>query len=147
MINRVTLVGRLTQDVEVKHTESGIAVANFTVAVERHFKNAEGEKQADFVTCKMWRKSAENFANFTCKGSLVGILGEVRTHTYEKDGQKVYRTDIEADTFALLEPKAVTEARRAGTLKSGSGGGSDNVFAAAGANGEKIDITDDDLPF
>lgn len=147
MINRVTLVGRLARDVEVKHTEAGVAVARFTVAVDRHFKNAEGERETDFIDCTMWQKHAENFANFTCKGSLVGILGEVRTRVYEKDGQKVYRTDINADTFALLEPKSVTEARRAGTLKVGAGGGSDNVFAAAGANGEKIDITDDDLPF
>ena len=74
MINRAVLVGRLTRDPELRYTSSGAAVVSFTVAVNRQFTNSQGEREADFINCVMWRKAAENFANFTRKGSLVGCL-------------------------------------------------------------------------
>jgi single-strand DNA-binding protein len=112
LINRVVLVGRLTRDVDLRYTQSGTAVGSFTVAVTRNFKNAQGERDSDFVSCVMWRKAAENFANFTRKGSLVGIDGRIQTRNYENaQGQRVYVTEVVADDFALLEPKSVTDAR------------------------------------
>ncbi len=74
MINRVVLVGRLTRDPELRYTANGAAVASFTVAVNRQFTNSQGEREADFINCVIWRKAAENFANFTNKGSLVGLM-------------------------------------------------------------------------
>ena len=77
MINRVVLVGRLTRDPDLRYTNSGTSVASFTVAVDRNFTNQQGNREADFINCVVWGKSAENFANFTHKGSLVGIEGRI----------------------------------------------------------------------
>lgn len=127
MINRVVLVGRLTRDVDLKYTQSGTAVGRFTVAVTRNFKNSQGERDSDFINCVMWRKSAENFANFTRKGSLVGIDGRIQTHSYEnQQGQRVWVTEVQADDFALLEPKSVTEARPHDTGDNNQGQGNPN---------------------
>ena len=83
MINNVVLTGRLTKDVDLRYTSSGTAVGSFSIAVDRQFKNQQGEKETDFINCVIWRKSAENFANFTRKGSLVGIQGRIQTRNYE----------------------------------------------------------------
>lgn len=107
MINRTVLVGRLTRDVELRYTANGNAVASFTVAVNRTFTNSQGEREADFINVVMWRKAAENFANFTHKGSLVGIDGRIQTRTYENDqGNRVFVTEVVAENFSLLEPKS-----------------------------------------
>ena len=112
MINNVVLVGRLTKAVELRYTGNGVAYANFTVAVDRTFKSENGEREADFINCVMWRKAAENFANFTRKGSLVGIEGRIQTRNYEnQQGQKVYITEVLAENFSLLESRNVTEQR------------------------------------
>lgn len=107
MLNRVVLTGRLTRDPELRYTGSGIAVCSFTVAVDRQFRNQQGDRDADFISCVIWRKSAENFANFTHKGSLVGIDGRLSTRNYENNqGQRVYVTEVTVDNFALLEPRS-----------------------------------------
>lgn len=104
MINRAVLAGRLTRDPEVRYTQSGTAVATFILAVDRQFTNQQGQREADFINCVIWRKSAENFANFTHKGSLVGIEGRIQTRNYDnKQGQKVYVTEVVVENFALLE--------------------------------------------
>lgn len=106
MINHATLVGRLTRDVDLKHTNNGTAVASFTVAVDRNFKNAQGERETDFINCVMWRKAAESFAEYTHKGSLVGVEGQIQTRTYDnKQGQTVYVTELVVDQFSFLDPK------------------------------------------
>ena len=102
MINSVVLVGRLTRDPELRYTPSGAAVASFTVAIDRRFTNQQGQREADFINCVMWRKAAENFANFTHKGSLVGIEGRIQTRSYEnQQGQRVYVTEVLAENFSL----------------------------------------------
>ena len=112
MINRVVLVGRLTRDPELRYTANGAAVASFTVAVNRQFTNSNGERDADFIGCTIWRKAAENFANFTKKGSLVGIDGRILTSSYDnQQGQRVYRTDVVVENFSLLESRAESERR------------------------------------
>ncbi|MBM7617645.1 single-strand DNA-binding protein [Weissella uvarum] len=128
MINRVVLVGRLTRDVELRYTTSGTAVGSFTLAVNRQFTNASGEREADFINCVIWRKSAENFANFTSKGSLVAVEGRIQTRNYEnQQGQRVYVTEVVVDNFSLLESRAESEQRRNSTdTNNGSFGGQNN---------------------
>lgn len=174
MINRTVLVGRLTRDPELRYTSSGAAVVSFTVAVNRQFTNSQGEREADFINCVMWRKAAENFANFTRKGSLVGIDGRIQTRSYEnQQGQRVYVTEVVAENFSLLESRSSTERRQgndsgfgnsqsAPSQQPSSGnpfdGGQSNNSGAQQPNssnpndpfadgGQSIDISDDDLPF
>lgn len=141
MLNNVTLTGRLSRDPELKYTQSGTAVAQFTLAVNRRFTNQQGQREADFINCVMWRKAAENFANFTHKGSLVGIEGRIQTRNYEnQEGQRVYVTEVIAENFSLLEPKSQSQQEANRT--------NDGTFDQyAGFSGEQIDIQDSDLPF
>lgn len=113
MINRVVLVGRLTKNPDLRYIQSGSAVASFTVAVERPFTNQNGDRDADFINCVMWRKAAENFANFTHKGSMVAVEGRLQTRSYEnQQGVRVYVTEVVVDNFSLLETKAQSEQYR-----------------------------------
>lgn len=166
MINRAILTGRLTKDAELKVTQSGLSVATFTLAVNRHSK-AKGD--ADFINCVIWRKAAENFCNFTSKGSLVGIDGRIQTRSYEnKSGQKVYVTEIVVDSFSLLESKKDRLANNNSGIdnnyesNSNNNGFSNNTTGTNYTNsssnesqasdpfagsGDTIDISDDDLPF
>jgi len=119
-MNVANLIGRLTKDIELKYTQSGTAVASFTLAVNRNFKNDAGQYEADFIQCQIWRKGAENLANFTRKGSQIGIEGRIQTRNYDnQQGQKVYVTEIVVNNFHLLEPRNVTEQRPTG---QGNGG-------------------------
>lgn len=142
MLNRVTLTGRLTKNVDLRYTQGGTAVGSFNLAVDRNFKNQQGQREADFVNCVIWRKSAENFSNFVHKGSLVGIDGRLQTRNYEnQQGQRVYVTEVVVENFALLENRNNTN----------NGNQSDNApFAGQSdpfAGSDSIDISDDDMPF
>lgn len=104
MINNVTLVGRMTRDAELRYTPQNQAVATFSLAVNRNFKNQNGEYEADFINCVIWRQQAENLANWAKKGTLIGIIGRIQTRNYEnQQGQRVYVTEVVADSFQLLE--------------------------------------------
>lgn len=106
MINNVTLVGRMTRDAELRYTPNNVAVATFNLAVNRNFKNEAGEREADFINCVIWRQQAENLANWTKKGQLVGITGRIQTRNYEnQQGQRVYVTEVVGDSFKLLEKR------------------------------------------
>ena len=106
MLNRGVLTGRLTKDPELRYTGNGTAVTTFNLAVDRQFRNQDGNRDVDFIQCVIWRKSAENFANFTHKGSLVGIDGRISTRNYENNqGQRVYVTEVTVENFALLESR------------------------------------------
>ncbi|WP_066310641.1 single-stranded DNA-binding protein [Bacillus sp. FJAT-29814] len=170
MINRVVLVGRLTKDPDLKYTPNGIAVATFTLAVNRTFSNPQGEREADFLNIVVWRKAAENVANFLKKGSLAGVDGRIQVRTYEQDGKRQYFTEIVADSVQFLEPRNASNAGGGGRSNdyygappmepqgNPYGGGNqnqrqnsnqgytkvnDDPFAGSG----QIDISDDDLPF
>lgn len=107
MINRATFTGRLTKNVTLRQTPSGVSVGNFTVAVDRPFTDKNGNRGADFIRCVIWRKAAENFANFTHKGSLVGIDGRIQTGSYQnQQGETVYTTAVVVENFSLLEPRS-----------------------------------------
>ena len=106
MINNVTLVGRLANDVDLRYTSSGIAVGQFRLAVNRNFTNQSGEREADFVGCAIWRKAAESLANYARKGTL-GITGRIQTRNYDdnQQGQRVYVTEVIVENFQLLESR------------------------------------------
>ena len=141
MINNVVLVGRLTKDAELRYTGNNTAVATFTLAVNRNFKNQNGEREADFINCVMWRQQAENIANWTQKGMLVGITGRIQTRNYEnQQGQRVYVTEVVGETFQVMESR-----------KDQQGGQSQGGYQSGGQSsyggGYPTDISDDDLPF
>jgi len=165
MINRVVLVGRLTKDPELRYTPSGIAMARFTLAVNRTFSNQQGEREADFINCVVWRKQAENTANFLKKGSLAGVEGRIQTGSYEgQDGKRVYTTDVVCDSVQFLEPRGSSGGGQSG--QSFGGGQQNNPYPTYqqnqptnqqnytrvdddpfGSSSGPIEVSDDDLPF
>jgi len=104
MLNKVILMGRLTKDVEVRQTGSGTAVANFTLAVNKSFKR-EGGPDADFISCIVWAKTAETMEKYTSKGRQIVVEGRIETSNYEKDGQRIYKTDVVVDRFHFADSK------------------------------------------
>lgn len=105
MINNVVLVGRLTKDVELRKTQSGLSVASFTVACDRRLsqeKKNNGAQSADFINCVAWRGSADFLSSYAHKGDTVGVEGRIQTRTYDRDGQKVYVTEIVANSVSIL---------------------------------------------
>ncbi|MEN2264930.1 single-stranded DNA-binding protein [Enterococcus lactis] len=145
MINNVVLVGRLTKDPDLRYTASGVAVAQFTLAVNRNFTNANNEREADFIQCVIWRKPADTLSNYARKGTLIGLTGRIQTRNYEnQQGQRVYVTEVVADNFQLLESKEVNEQRKSGSPAPANFDQSGN---ADPFNGGNINISDDDLPF
>ncbi|MCQ2010704.1 MAG: single-stranded DNA-binding protein [Sporolactobacillus sp.] len=174
MINRVVLVGRLTKNPELRYTPNGVAVTSFTIAVNRPFSNQQGEREADFIPVVVWRRQAENAANFLQKGSLAGVDGRIQTRSYENnEGRRVYVTEVVADSVQFLEPKSTRHADGGNYAPSGASaasssqqrGGyapspSSNQNNSSGQNqgapsfedpfagdSKPIDISDDDLPF
>lgn len=143
MINNVVLVGRLTKDVDLRYTASGVAVGQFTLAVNRNFTNQAGQREADFINCVIWRKSAETLANYAKKGTLIGITGRIQTRRYEnQQGNTVFVTEVVAENFQLLESKQTAEQRQ-----QHAGATFDQTQNADPFDGSSIDISDDDLPF
>ena len=110
-MNKVFLIGRLTRDPELRYTGNNTPVASFSLAVNRNFTNQQGEREADFFNITVWRKQAENVKKYCTKGSLVAVEGRIQTGSYEKDGQRVYTTDVVADSVQFLESKAQSENR------------------------------------
>ncbi|MGM0877078.1 MAG: single-stranded DNA-binding protein [Bacillota bacterium] len=171
MLNRVVLVGRLTKDPELRYTPSGVAVATFTLAVNRSFTNQQGDREADFLNCVIWRKQAENVANFLKKGSLAGVDGRLQSRSYEdQSGKRVYVTEVVAESVQFLEPKGASGGgnNNYNNNNNNFGGnpgnsGNQNPFGSDqnqrnqgrtsfdddpfANDGKPIDISDDDLPF
>lgn len=170
MINSVVLVGRLTKDPELKYTQGGVAVTRFTLACNRPFKT-NGEQEADFINCVAWRKTAENTANFLKKGSLAGITGRIQTSNFEgKDGNRVFMTEVVADSVQFLEPKNSNSGNASSNQSNGGQRSnhtntsnyqqntqnrqettSNQTYGQAGdpfsTQGGPIEVSDDDLPF
>lgn len=113
MINRVVLVGRLTRDVEVRKTQSNLSVASFTVACDNRRRAQDGTVQnnADFISCVAWRQTADFLGQYARKGALVGVEGRLQSRSYDRDGQKVYVTEVVCDNVQLLESRSQSEAR------------------------------------
>lgn len=122
-MNHVALIGRLTKEPELKYTTSGAVVASGTIAVNRDFTNANGERESDFINFVIWRKAAENFVNMTAKGSQVGLEGSWQTRSYEnQQGQRVYVSELVVSNFTLVETKEQTEQRKGQSAQQGNGG-------------------------
>lgn len=127
MINNVTLVGRLTKDPELRYTPNGVAVCRFTLAVNRTFNNSNGERDADFIQVVLWRKAAENAANFLKKGSLAGVTGRLQTGSYEgQDNKRVYTTEVIGDSIQFLEPRGDNSSANGNNRTSNQNQGSGN---------------------
>ncbi|ADO59857.1 single-stranded DNA-binding protein [Paenibacillus polymyxa] len=157
MLNRVILIGRLTKDPELRYTPSGVAVTQFTLAVDRPFTSQGGEREADFLPIVTWRQLAETVANYTHKGNLVAIEGRIQVRNYDNnEGKRVYVTEIVADNVRFLEGKRNSEGGNSAQGASNSSYSNNNNSSSSRQNqtpdpfsddGKPIDISDDDLPF
>ena len=158
-MNKAILIGRLTKDPELRTTPTGRNVCQFAIAVNRTFTNASGEREADFINCVVWDKQAENLSKYQKKGNQIAVEGRIQTRNYDdKDGKKVYVTEILATNISFLDSK-------------GTGNGSNNFYGMPEppmvgedvmaqkqetvstlqdpfeAFGDSIEISDNDLPF
>lgn len=158
-MNNVSLIGRLTADPELKHTQSGIATARFSIAVDRQFVKQGEERQADFINIIAWRQTAEFICKYFGKGQRIAINGQIRTGSYtDKDGNKRYTFEVQADNVEFCESKG-------NSSNSGNQGGYQNSYQnsyqqpqrqestpsnaySSGNTGDFVDMpNDEDLPF
>ena len=144
-MNKVQLVGRLTRDPELRTTGNGVSVCSFTVAVNRRFRNAQGEYEADFINCVAWRQSAELLAKYFSKGRMVGVVGSIQTRNYEKDGQRVYVTEVSVEEIHFVESRNAS-ADSPSNVAQGSAPSNDNSFDID-SSFMAMPSADDDLPF
>ena len=135
MINRIVLVGRTTKETELKYTSNNLPFVNFTIAVNRTYVDANGERGTDFIQCQVWRKPAENMAKFVSKGALIGIEGKLETGSYDNsDGVRIYTTTVKCDSVQFLEPKSSQQEPKP-------------EYQSKSEVVPTLDITEDDLPF
>ncbi|NIK12853.1 single-stranded DNA-binding protein [Alkalibacillus almallahensis] len=151
MLNRSVLVGRLTKDPELRYTNNGVAVANFTIAVNRPFKNQDGEQEADFINCVIWRKPAENLASYMSKGSMVGVDGRIQTRSYDnQEGKRIFITEVVAESVQFLETKQSNQNQGNNNPqqpKQSTQSQNESSKQSLEEAGEPVDLQDDDLPF
>lgn len=135
MLNRVVLIGRLTKDPELRYTPNGVAVTTFTLAVDRNYKNAQGEKETDFIPCVVFRQLAELCANYLAKGKLAAVDGRIQVRTYDaQDGQKRWVTEVLGENVRFLSPK------------DNSNPGSSSTQSDFDSFAHEVSL-DDDIPF
>lgn len=159
-MNVAVLIGRLTKDVDLRTTPNGTTVGTFTLAVDRTTKDQNGNRQADFIPCVVWNskysKMAENLAMYSHKGSLIGVQGRIQTRNYDnKDGQRVYVTEVHVDNFSLLESRNSAQSEYTGQQggyiqQQGNQPRVDYQAPQAanfGSQGQSVDVSSDDLPF
>lgn len=141
-MNRVQLIGRLTKDPELRYTDKNIAICSFTIAINRI------NEESDFIPIKVFNKLAENSFKYLKKGSQVGIVGSIKTSNYEKDGKKIYKTEITANSVEFLSNNTNTQSKEKqaeNELKNSvKNEMSDEVFADFG---NSIEISDDMIAF
>ena len=156
-INSVTLVGRLTKDIELRKTSSNTSVCNFTVAVDRRFQSQQqGGQSADFISCIAWRQSADFLAQYANKGTIVGVEGRIQTRSYDGQNGKVYVTEVVADSVQIISSR---NGANAGTTGSYTAPNTTNQTFTPSvepsyesmdddfSNTPSLDISSDDLPF
>ena len=135
MLNKAILVGNLTKDPELRYTPAnGVAVTTFTVAVNRPFTNQQGEREADFIPVVVWRKQAENCANYLNKGSMAAVEGRIQVRSYEdREGQRRWVTEVVADNVQFLSRKGDQSPEDKGSF--------------GGLKGDEVSIAEEDVPF
>lgn len=147
MLNRVVLVGRLTKDPEFRTTPSGVEVATFTLAVNRTYTNAQGEREADFINVVVFRKQAKNVNDYLSKGSLTGVDGRVQSRNYENnEGRRVFVTEVVADSVQFLDSKGNNQQNKQSQKQQEQTTETKSKNPFENATGP-IEITDEDLPF
>lgn len=155
-MNNANLVGRLTRPVDLRYTQTGIAYGSFTLAVTRKYKNKDGEREADFINCVIWKKGAELLANYTQKGSLIGVSGPIQTRSYDnQQGQRVYVTEVLVENFDFLESRKndADGFSNAGNINTQNFNKNQNLGGNFANNdpftgsGDVIDVLDSELPF
>lgn len=161
-MNKALLIGRLTRDPELRSTSTGRNVCQFSIAVNRNFTNANGEREADFINCVVWDKQAENLVKYQKKGNQIAVDGRIQTRNYEdKDGKRVYVTEILANNISFLDSKgtntssndfnSLPEPPREDSVTSSSNMSSMETVSVDKdpfeAFGDSIEISDNDLPF
>ena len=144
-MNKIMLIGRLVKDPDLRYTQGGTAVANFTLAVNRRFANQSGEREADFINCQAWQKTAEFIAQWFGKGQQMALEGRLQVRSYDgNDGQKRWVTEVVAEQIEFVGSK-------------GNGSNSNNASGNSGAGGygaepelgwgQDVPFDDNDLPF
>ncbi len=161
-MNKALLIGRLTKDPELRATSTGRKVCQFSIAVNRNFTNANGEREADFINCVVWDKQAENLVKYQKKGNQIAVDGRIQTRNYEdKDGKRVYVTEILANNISFLDSKgtntssndfnSLPEPPREDSISSSSNMNNMETVSVDKdpfeAFGDSIEISDNDLPF
>ena len=160
-MNKALLIGRLTRDPELRSTSTGRNVCQFSIAVNRNFTNANGEREADFINCVVWDKQAENLVKYQKKGNQIAVDGRIQTRNYEdKDGKRVYVTEILANNISFLDSKgtntssndfnSLPEPPREDSVSSSNMNNMETVSVDKDpfeAFGDSIEISDNDLPF
>ena len=161
-MNKALLIGRLTRDPELRSTSTGRNVCQFSIAVNRNFTNANGEREADFINCVVWDKQAENLVKYQKRGNQIAVDGRIQTRNYEdKDGKRVYVTEILANNISFLDSKGTnTSSNDFNSLPEPPR--EDSVSPSSNMNnmetvsvdkdpfeafGDSIEISDNDLPF
>ena len=144
-MNKIMLIGRLTKDPELRYTQGGTAVANFTLAVNRRFTNQNGEREADFINCVAWNKSAEFVANYFKKGQQMALEGRLMVSSYDgNDGQRHWKTEVVAEQIEFVGSKGNgSNSNNASGNSGGSGYGSEPELGL----GQEVVFDDNDLPF
>ena len=144
-MNKIMLIGRLTKDPELRYTQSGTAVASFTLAVDRRFPNQNGEREADFINCVAWNKSAEFVANYFHKGKQMALEGRLQVRSYEgDDGQRRWVTEVVVEQMEFVGSK--NDKGNSGNGNSGGGTHSGGSSSYEGL-GQEVMFDDNDLPF
>ena len=157
-MNKAILIGRLTRDPELRTTPTGRNVCQFSIAVNRNFTNANGEREADFINCVVWDKQAENLAKYQHKGNQIAVEGRIQTRNYDdKDGKKVYVTEILASNISFLDSKGTGATGNTSfnnlpepPMVDTSSNNMETVSVEKDpfeAFGDSIEISDNDLPF
>ena len=161
-MNKALLIGRLTRDPELRSTSTGRSVCQFSIAVNRNFTNANGEREADFINCVVWDKQAENLVKYQKRGNQIAVDGRIQTRNYEdKDGKRVYVTEILANSISFLDSKgtntssndfnSLPEPPREDSVSSSSNMNNMETVSVDKdpfeAFGDSIEISDNDLPF
>lgn len=157
-MNKAILIGRLTKDPELRTTPTGRNVCQFSVAVSRNFTNANGEREADFINCVVWDKQAENLVKYQKKGNQIAVEGRIQTKNYDdKDGKKVYVTEILASNISFLDSKGTGATGNTSfnnlpepPMVDTSSNNMETVSVEKDpfeAFGDSIEISDNDLPF
>jgi len=163
-MNNVQLIGRLTRDIDLRKTPQGDSVGRFTLAVDRNYKNKQGEYDADFINCTIWRGAADILARYAQKGTKIAVDGNIRTGSYEnQQGQRVYTTEVYVNNFYFVESRSQRNDQEPASSNFGSSNYNNqssqqnnhsfnNDFNQSSSpfddfNGSSVDISEDDLPF